>query len=76
MDGIIETVKVKRDCPRGYKIINKSDYDPKRHELLEPAEAGPTVAELKDQLKSAGVSIPRGATKAEMIELLASAEKE
>lgn len=35
MDGIIETVKVKRECPRGYKIINKADYDPERHELYD-----------------------------------------
>jgi hypothetical protein len=34
----METVKVKRDCPRGYKIINKSDFDPSIHELYESAE--------------------------------------
>lgn len=31
----METVKVKRDCPRGYKIINKVDFDPSKHELYE-----------------------------------------
>lgn len=38
----LETVKVKRDGPRGYKIINKDDFDPERHELLDPdAEPAP-----------------------------------
>jgi hypothetical protein len=34
----IETVKVKDDkAPGGYVVINKSDFDPKRHkEYVEP----------------------------------------
>jgi hypothetical protein len=35
MNEPIEIVKVKRDCPRGYKIINKSDFDPARHEMFD-----------------------------------------
>lgn len=35
----LETVKVKRDGPRGWHIINESDYDPDVHELVEDAPA-------------------------------------
>ena len=31
----IETVKVKREGPKGYHIINKSSFDPAVHELYE-----------------------------------------
>lgn len=34
----VETVKVKREGPRGYHVINKSDFDPKVHEVY--AEKG------------------------------------
>ena len=37
---MIETVKIKLDHPRGYVIINKSDFDPKKHELF---DASPVV---------------------------------
>ena len=48
MSETIETVKVKRDCMRGYKIINKSDFDPDRHELLDSEiEAAPKRAYKK-----------------------------
>ncbi len=34
-----ETVKVVRDGPRGWHLINKQDFDPKKHVLWEePAE--------------------------------------
>ena len=32
----VPTVKVKRDGPKGYRLINKSDFDPARHELFAP----------------------------------------
>lgn len=37
----IETVKIKLNHPRGYVIINKSDFDPEKHELFD----APTVVE-------------------------------
>lgn len=38
----IPTVKVKSDKGRmPYRIINESDFDPKRHELFEPKEEAP-----------------------------------
>ena len=30
------TVMVKRDGPRGYRLINESDFDPMVHELYAP----------------------------------------
>lgn len=35
MDERLETVKIKRDTPRGFTIINKTDFDPARHELFD-----------------------------------------
>ena len=73
----IETIRIVKNNGRtGYAIINKADFDPKRHEAFDTPESGPTVAELKDRLKGLGVSIPRGASKAEMIDLLAAAESD
>lgn len=37
----IPTITVRRDGPKGYKIINLSDFDPKRHEVYEPAVSAP-----------------------------------
>jgi len=31
-----ETVKVVRDGPRGWHLINKQDFDPEKHVLWEP----------------------------------------
>lgn len=31
-----ETVKVVRDGPRGWHLINKQDFDPAKHVLWEP----------------------------------------
>jgi hypothetical protein len=42
----IETVKVKKNSDKGYKIINKSDFDPDVHELF---DAEITPAEEVDQ---------------------------
>jgi hypothetical protein len=35
----IPTVKIKHDHPRGYAIINASDFDAERHELYDEADA-------------------------------------
>lgn len=35
----IETVKVKRDGPKGYHIINKSDFRPGVHEVYDAEKA-------------------------------------
>lgn len=45
---MIPTVKVKRDGPKGYRIINQSDFDPKKHELFEePKAADEPIENLK-----------------------------
>lgn len=44
MDFIIPTVKVKSDHPRGYRIINASDFDPKKHEKLSEADEAKLAA--------------------------------
>lgn len=36
---VIETVKIKKNHPRGYVIINKSDFDPEKHELFDAPPA-------------------------------------
>lgn len=37
----VPTVKVVKDCPRGWHIINESDYDPNVHTLFVEDEATP-----------------------------------
>jgi hypothetical protein len=34
----LPVVKVKRDGPKGWHWINASDFDPARHELVDPPE--------------------------------------
>jgi len=41
-----ETVKVVRDGPRGWHLINKQDFDPAKHVLWEP-EIAAKEAEIK-----------------------------
>ena len=41
-----ETVKVVRDGPRGWHLINKQDFDPEKHVLWEP-EIAAKEAEIK-----------------------------
>lgn len=38
----IPTVKIKHDHPRGYAIINKSAFDPEKHELYHEADTAPS----------------------------------
>lgn len=72
---MLPTIKVKRDGPRGFHIINKSDFDPQKHELFEddPGAEGAkkaTVAELKAALEAKRITIPEGAKKADLQALL------
>lgn len=41
--GDIATVRIKADSAKGYKIINLSDFDPKKHRLADSGE--PSVLE-------------------------------
>lgn len=36
----VETVKVKREGGKGYKLINKSDFDPRKHKLVSGGKVG------------------------------------
>jgi hypothetical protein len=62
---MIETVRIVKDNGRtGYATINKSDFDPARHELFE-AEAdsgGWTVRKLRARLAELDITVPRSAT--------------
>lgn len=74
----METIKVK---PWGkdqgdFVIINKSDFDPELHELLDGEPDGAkkaTVAELRAALEAKGVEVPDGAKKADLQALLDAA---
>lgn len=71
----METIKVK---PWGkdqgdFVIINKSDFDPEVHELLDGEPEGAkkaTVAELRVALEAKGVEVPEGSKKADLQSLL------
>lgn len=71
----METIKVK---PWGkdqgdFVIINKSDFDPEVHEMLDGEPDGAkkaTVAELRTALEAKGVEVPDGAKKADLQALL------
>lgn len=75
----METIKVK---PWGkdqgdFVIINKSDFDPEVHELLDGEPDGAkkaTVAELRAALEAKGVEVPDGAKKADLQALLEAAQ--
>lgn len=69
----LDTVKVKREGGRGFRIINKSAFDPKKHELIEDAAAakggdpkpsdGLNVEQIKAALSEKQIAIPDGVTK-------------
>lgn len=76
----METINVK---PWGkgqgdFVVINKADFDPKFHQLLDAEELEgakkATVAELREALTAKGIDIPEGAKKAELQALLDGAE--
>lgn len=75
----METIKVK---PWGkdqgdFVVINKADFDPEVHKLLESepegAKKAATVAELREALTAKGVEVPEGAKKADLQALLDAA---
>ncbi len=74
----METIKVK---PWGkdqgdFVVINKEDFDPEVHELLDGEPDGAkkaTVAELRSALEAKGVEVPDGAKKADLQALLDAA---
>ena len=73
----METIKVK---PWGkdqgdFVVINKTDFDPEVHELLDGEPDGAkkaTVAELRAALEAKGIDVPEGAKKADLQALLDS----
>lgn len=81
---VLETVKVVSDtAPGGHVVINKSDFDPKVHEVWEdeapsaPKTSGKaktaddmTVEELKNALIEQGIDFPAKAKKEELVSLL------
>lgn len=77
--GTLATVRVAADNEQGFIVINESDYDEKKHELIEgAAEEAPQVKDLKDQTKaeltalakSLGKTVPAKATKDQLLDLL------
>jgi hypothetical protein len=79
----METINVK---PWGkdqgdFVVINKADFDPKVHQLLDAPDEDPegakkaTVAELREALTAKGIEIPEGAKKADLQALLDAANK-
>ena len=66
----VETVNIKSDIsgdnPLGYIVINKSDFDEKKHELFSEADAKTkalSVEQIKAALAGKNISIPDGVTK-------------
>lgn len=74
---ILQTVRVKRDGPRGHHIINASDYDPKVHVLVdengkslgkaEKSLADLTNPELIKLAKDEGIDLGDATKKADLI---------
>lgn len=55
---MIPTIKVKRDGPKGYRLINASDFDPAKHELFDTAElTEPTEGPTKEGLQAKCVEL-------------------
>lgn len=55
-----ETVKVVRDGPRGWHLINKQDFDPEKHVLWEPEIA---AKEAEKEAKRAAAEAAKKAAK-------------
>lgn len=71
----METVKVKAwSAEQGdFVLINKDDFDPEKHELLDEEgakKADLNVNQLKEALTAKGIEIPEGAKKADLVSLL------
>lgn len=52
---MIPTIKVKRDGPKGYRLINASAFDPAKHELFEAEPTEPTKEELQAKCVELGI---------------------
>lgn len=75
---MIPTVRVRRDGPRGWHIINADTFNPALHQLWsEDAPAAPVLpsreiiatmgkAEVREWLEAHGAEVPKGRTVAEM----------
>lgn len=71
----LETVKVvRKDSAHGYKIINKADYDPKKHTLFKGKEAdqaepegGLTRTEIIADLEGMGLEFDPRHSHAELL---------
>lgn len=71
----METVKVKAwDPDQGdFVLINRDDFDPEKHALLDEEgakKADLNVNQLKEALTAKGIEIPEGAKKADLVSLL------
>lgn len=77
MSETCETVKIKdANAPGGHVIINKSDFDEDKHELLDAGEplesmSKPELVQLAESHKLE----TKGLTKAQLIEAITKAEK-
>lgn len=74
MSERLETVMVKRDGPKGYRIINRTDFDPAVHVLHDPEQPaddgdGLTKAEIHADLEALGVEFDPRARKADLLAL-------
>ncbi|MBW9334582.1 hypothetical protein FEE59_13790 [Herbaspirillum sp. RU 5E] len=72
MSDSVETVKVKpwSQDQGDFVLINKDDFNPEVHELLDAPAGGSTKADLQAQLTAKGVDFPSNATKADLQALL------
>lgn len=75
----MSTIKIKSTHPESqgaFVVINEADFDAEKHELYVEGEEGDsgdrslTVAEIKEILTAAGIEIPTGAKKADLLVLL------
>ena len=72
MSDTCPTVEVESE--NGPYIMNESDYDPKVHTLVSAKAAAPkapTNDEMKATLADAGVDVPSGAKKKDLVKLIA-----
>lgn len=63
MSFILPTMKVKRDGPRGFRLINVARFDPTIHEVYdpnpEPAVCAPSADEIEAMTKADAVAALR-----------------
>lgn len=83
MSDLIPTIRVKRDGPKGYHIINASDFDPAKHEAYDAAADTDNVdlhkmkvEELKALAADRLVDLGDNTKKADIIAALELADEE